>query len=68
MDGMAATAAVIARRNLVLIGNPRSNQVLRGLEQDGPPLPLSWDARSVRGRVAGRPRVQGSAAPGRRTA
>jgi hypothetical protein len=42
-----------ADRNLVLIGNPRSNRVLGRLAGRlaalGRPLPLAWDHRSVRG-------------------
>lgn len=35
-------------RHLVLIGNPRSNAVLRALVADGLRLPVTWDERSVR--------------------
>jgi len=37
-------------RHLVLIGNPRSNQVLHSLViEEGLKLPLAWDARSITG-------------------
>ena len=36
-------------KNLVLIGNPRSNRALQDLIKDGLKLPLEWDARSVKG-------------------
>ena len=39
--------ARLAGRNLVLIGNPRSNRVLAGLQLD---LPWTWDHREVVGR------------------
>lgn len=48
-------------RNLVLIGNPRSNHVLRDLVEGGLRLPLEWDARSVRGLGRECLRVEGRA-------
>lgn len=41
-----ADPAGLAGRNLVLIGNPRSNRVLAAL---APGLPFTWDHREVRG-------------------
>ena len=35
-------------RHLVLVGNPRSNGVLRTLVAEGLRLPMTWDERSVR--------------------